>query len=331
LSEEIGKDLSLLVGSIFTKDIVEALSAGIKDFSESLKSGEFKKGVKDFGQAIAGMAKGVIALAKSMGLITDPKTPEEQKEREEWEKKSPWEKFKASVLLDPNKVKKIAPKLLPSSSDGTDAPGVHIPHGMGAAGSIAWRHNNPGNLMFIGQLGASMGEPKKGGGHWARFASPELGWMAAVNDIRAKQRQGLTLAGLINKYAPSSENNTAEYIRKVASQLGVSPNTPASQISAVELAKKIVAYESGTGVTSHRFIKKTLKNAGHYDPLAKALADRYGSGPDIAETSRNAEDHISLLEKILKEHRKAAQQKKEGITINNNSSANVARSANALS
>jgi hypothetical protein len=37
------------------------------------------------------------------------------------------------------------------------------------------------------------------------------------------------------------------------------------------------------------------------------------------------------LEKILKEHRKAAQQKKEGITINNNSSANVARSANALS
>ena len=125
-----------------------------------------------------------------------------------------------------------------------------------AKGSIADRHNNPGNLMYIGQEGAEKGEPKRGGGHWAKFDDPMAGYKALLSDVQAKQ-EGRTKTGLsgessvsefFSKYAPPEENDTDVYVSNVAKSLGVTPDTPIKEIEPDSLAKEIAKYESGSKV-----------------------------------------------------------------------------------
>ncbi|HCL9276146.1 TPA: lytic transglycosylase, partial [Escherichia coli] len=84
------------------------------------------------------------------------------------------------------------------------------------------RNNNPGNLNFAGQAGASLERP---GGRFARFET-------AFDGLRALARQLMLYAGrginsvekIISTWAPASDNNnTTAYIRAVSQRLGVDP------------------------------------------------------------------------------------------------------------
>lgn len=83
------------------------------------------------------------------------------------------------------------------------------------------RNNNPGNIEFRaenpwrGQTGSD--------GRFARFATPEAGIRALAIDVGTKYGRGLnTVEKIIGAYAPPGENDTAAYVRAVASALGVS-------------------------------------------------------------------------------------------------------------
>jgi len=114
---------------------------------------------------------------------------------------------------------------------------------------IAAVHNNPGNLIYVGQKGAEKGEPKQGGGFWAKFSNPIAGFNALVDQIKLDASRGLNLLAFIGKYAPSSENDTGSYINQIAKSLGVSPKTQISKIDNVKLAKAIARKESGSIIT----------------------------------------------------------------------------------
>lgn len=95
--------------------------------------------------------------------------------------------------------------------------------GYNVSGSIAQRNNNPGNLRSgSGQIATANG--------FAVFASPEAGWAALDRQIQLDASRGLTLEQFIYKYAPPSENDSARYLQFVTSNLGVSPDTPLSQV-----------------------------------------------------------------------------------------------------
>ena len=88
-------------------------------------------------------------------------------------------------------------------------------------GNIAQRHNNPGNLVFRGQKGATKGEAKEGGGHWAKFRTLELGREAGQNDIKIKLRRkpNMTLGELIEIRSPASENILKDIRHNVIDEL----------------------------------------------------------------------------------------------------------------
>ena len=117
------------------------------------------------------------------------------------------------------------------------------------SGTLADRNNNPGNLRFIGQRGGAQGQ-----GGFARFDSPEAGFQALVNDLKAKQSgksvTGLdgnsTLKELVFKFAPPNENDSEGYARFVAQKLGVDINTPIGRINTISLAKVVALKESST-------------------------------------------------------------------------------------
>lgn len=113
---------------------------------------------------------------------------------------------------------------------------------------IAYVHNNPGNLMFAGQAGASQGEPKDGGGNWAKFETPEAGYQALKRQIDIDAGRGMSLGQFIGKYAPEFENNTKAYLRNVAGFTDAAADTPLSDIPQSELAKAMARQESSTRI-----------------------------------------------------------------------------------
>ena len=92
--------------------------------------------------------------------------------------------------------------------------------GFFVSNSVAQRNNNPGNLKFMGQNGA-IGQDSNG---FAIFFNSDVGWQALNNQINLDASRGLTLNQFINKYAPSSENDTSNYLQFVSQQTGIAPS-----------------------------------------------------------------------------------------------------------
>jgi hypothetical protein len=82
------------------------------------------------------------------------------------------------------------------------------------------RNNNPGNLNYVGQAGAT----KEGGpnGRFAVFQSAEAGLRALADQLRRYGTRGInSVRAIISKFAPASENNTQAYIGSVSEGLGI--------------------------------------------------------------------------------------------------------------
>ncbi|EQA1884647.1 TPA: lytic transglycosylase [Citrobacter freundii] len=120
------------------------------------------------------------------------------------------------------------------------------------------RNNNPGNLNFAGQAGASLESP---GGRFARFET-------SFDGLRALSRQLMLYAGrginsvekIISTWAPASDNNnTAAYIQAVSQRLGVDPRVALNMkdpqtMSA--LMSSIIHHENGRNIYSRELIGK---------------------------------------------------------------------------
>jgi hypothetical protein len=89
-------------------------------------------------------------------------------------------------------------------------------------GSLAYTNNNPGNLIFVGQPGAT-----PGAGGFAAFPSYDDGYQALLNQIQNYANRGLTIDQMMNLYAPAGQgsNNPTAYASTIASALGVSTDT----------------------------------------------------------------------------------------------------------
>lgn len=102
-------------------------------------------------------------------------------------------------------------------------------------GSVAYNNNNPGNLIFVGQTGATLGQ-----GGFAKFPSYSAGYQALTAQITLDATRGTDAVGnpinnisdLIGSWAPASDprNNTPAYIASVAAQTGFDANAPLSSL-----------------------------------------------------------------------------------------------------
>ena len=88
------------------------------------------------------------------------------------------------------------------------------------------RNNNPFNIMKGGK--AWQGEVQGNDTRYATFATPEAGIRAGVKNLLTYQdKYGLnTVEGIVSRWAPATENNTAAYVATVAKAAGVKPDAP---------------------------------------------------------------------------------------------------------
>jgi hypothetical protein len=120
--------------------------------------------------------------------------------------------------------------------------GIAIPK----SSRIAYVHNNPGNLKYVGQEGAHQGEPAEDGGHWAAFESPEEGVAALARQVELDAGRGQSVREFVTKYAPPGSNDTDTYIRQASEALGVSPDAKLSDVDRGKVLSFVARKESGT-------------------------------------------------------------------------------------
>lgn len=145
--------------------------------------------------------------------------------------------------------------------------------------SRGFRNRNPGNIdhsrhnKWLGLADPPLEPPPSNGSpaRFARFVSHEYGIRALAVLLQAYQdRHHLrTVAGIINRWAPSSENNTAAYVAAVSRHLGVTPtehidlHDPATMRGLVEA---IIAHELGGNPYTPEQITEGLRMAGLVEP-----------------------------------------------------------------
>lgn len=114
------------------------------------------------------------------------------------------------------------------------------------------RNNNPGNIRLTSpQIPWEGMSPTQTDPAFVQFIDPQHGIRAMrVNFQTYYNNYGInTVTGIISRWAPPSENNTAAYITQVANQMGVDPNatldlTDPGTIAA--LVDAVITHENGS-------------------------------------------------------------------------------------
>ncbi|MFY3647720.1 phage tail tape measure protein [Achromobacter xylosoxidans] len=119
------------------------------------------------------------------------------------------------------------------------------------------RNNNPGNLVYVGQTGAS----KEANGRFATFASAQEGLNALAAQLRRYGQRGLnSIQSIVNTYAPASENNTGAYANYLAQKMGIDTDTQfdvnSDPAALAALIRGIVEYENGRNPYSNDMINQ---------------------------------------------------------------------------
>ena len=140
------------------------------------------------------------------------------------------------------------PRFTPSAPPpGADSPYAEFiqRHEGWFPGSKAFRNNNPGNLAYAGQPGAT-----KDPDGFAVFPDYKSGWEALNRQIAADAKRGLSIRQFTAKYARDSVkgNNPEQYARDLATSLGKSVDDPIQGPSTPTTSRKFIP--SGPPVAS---------------------------------------------------------------------------------
>lgn len=122
------------------------------------------------------------------------------------------------------------------------------------------RNNNPGNL--------------RPGGQFAQYPDMETGLRKLDENLQSYGKQGInTLAGVISKWAPPSENDTQSYIKDAASRLGISPNQK------IDLSNPLVRQSIATAIALRENGPQGVFGGGNAAPQTKQSGPMASQAP----------------------------------------------------
>jgi hypothetical protein len=226
------------------------------------------------------------------------------------------------VSTDPNDAGTVAgsnaPPAAPAAPATAPQPTSDQPRGI--------RNNNPLNVTTLG--GGQKWDGQTGAdGKYATFATPEAGLIAADKNLQAySSKHGInTIEGVIQRWAPSNENDTQSYIQTVAGDLGVDPkqrldlNDPNTRMALlhsmakVELGKPLPATSQpgapsrpAAGPAGARVLYQAPaaeEDAGINDDTVQLLAGRYlkdGTLPPLGMGKAAAASRQKILNEASK-------------------------------
>lgn len=172
------------------------------------------------------------------------------------------------------------------------------------------RLNNPGNIRHGKDAwqGMASDQPDES---FIKFDKPVYGIRAITRILLNYERKGFdTIAKVIRRWAPPVENDTASYVRHVASVVGVKPNDVIDLDQCeimLPLVRAIIQHENGQQPYSDRELMAGLRLAGvsnvEPEPLTKKLTGKAVTGAavglglvsQVAEPAKQAANSLADL------------------------------------
>ncbi|EPB9884018.1 lytic transglycosylase domain-containing protein [Yersinia enterocolitica] len=169
---------------------------------------------------------------------------------------------------------------LRGESDATDPRGI--------------RNNNPGNINYVGQDGASLERP---GGRFAKFETAYDGLKAMARQLmryftgKTTGKPLQTLTDIVSTWAPGSENNTGAYIAQLSKMLNVHPdavlNLENPQVMSA-LMGGIIHHENGRNPYSSELINRVAGGMQPQGLQQETNINIYGATDPVAVGSEIA-------------------------------------------
>ena len=132
----------------------------------------------------------------------------------------------------------------------TIALGVYMNHKRTPRGI---RNNNPLNIRISGDKWLGLvGDD----GEFFQFESAEKGIRAAARTLATyRKKYGYdTIATIISRWAPTTENNTQAYIQSTAKRMGISPHQALTKADYPALISAMIYHENGQNPYTHNVI-----------------------------------------------------------------------------
>ena len=125
------------------------------------------------------------------------------------------------------------------------------------------RNNNPGNIRWKDKWRGLKKDGREQDEDFCVFVAPEYGIRAMCKTLLnySKLHKINTVAGIIHRWAPPSENNTVSYINHVSKELGVDADETidvSNKNVMLKLIKAIIKHENGINPYSDEVIKKGM-------------------------------------------------------------------------
>jgi hypothetical protein len=145
------------------------------------------------------------------------------------------------------------------------------------------RNNNPLNLSYLPGQGASGSD-----GRFGVYATMSQGIAADARQLLKYASRGTdTIAGIVSKWAPSSENDTTSYINNVSKMMGIPPNQPLNLSDPATMQQLIGAMakiETGTVLNKNDIIAGVQMAEGlNKGPAFKAPTPTYTGGASFID------------------------------------------------
>jgi hypothetical protein len=153
------------------------------------------------------------------------------------------------------------------------------------------RNNNPGNLKYT-DFSRRMGATGRDDGGFAVFPNMAAGQNAARQLLNSYVSSGFdTPSKIINRWAPSSENDTSGYIAQVSKDLGVSPDQKLNSTQLDSLSQAIFRRENGAAAMASLYAKNTPSGTD----TAAAAGAAVGAGTAAQNaTPANLKGHLEV-------------------------------------
>jgi hypothetical protein len=152
-------------------------------------------------------------------------------------------------------------------------------------------NNNPGNIR-PDKAYTWQGSTGEAGG-FVQFSSPEAGIRALTLNLLSYDQQGInTVQGIINRWAPPSENKTGSYVNQVAKDLGVKPTDQLNVKDANvmrQLVGSIIKFENGKNPYDARTIDTGIAlGFNRESPVVTASSGKAPALPTATQTVTQA-------------------------------------------
>ena len=141
-----------------------------------------------------------------------------------------------------------------------------------SGGSRSWRNRNPGNHKY-GKFAKSQGAIGQDKGGFAIYPSEAAGRAAQANLLRGKSYADKNLTQMVDRYAPSSDNNnTVAYVNRLMQDTGIDPQKKMGDYSAAEMEALTFAMQKHEGWTPGETNVPWEYNTEERDAIAAKMA-----------------------------------------------------------